>query len=238
MDSSAHILIVEDDADIRRLVCEYLRQHGYRVRAARDGAELERILAVSHIDLFILDVMLPEVDGLALCSRLRERTSAPIMMLTALGGEAERVRGLETGADDYLTKPFGTHELLARVRALLRRAQTLGRAARSARASCLSFGGWTLDLAARSLKSAQGVAVALTRSEFDLLVAFCEHPQRVLTREQLAELTRGKDSGTERGIDLQVSRLRRKIERDPKDPALVQTVRAGGYVFTAEVRAS
>jgi two-component system, OmpR family, response regulator len=159
-------------------------------------------------------------------------------MLSALGSEAERVRGLETGADDYLAKPFGAHELLARVRALLRRAQTMSRAPLTERRSRLSFSGWILDLAARSLASTDGVAVALTRGEFDLLVAFCEHPQRVLTREQLAELTRGKDAGVERSIDLQVSRLRRKIERDPKDPLLVQTVRAGGYVFTAEVSAS
>jgi two-component system, OmpR family, response regulator len=238
MQPSAHILIVEDDADIRRMVADYLRRHGYRVRAARDGSDIERVLEVSHIDLFILDVMLPQEDGLSLCRRIRARTGAPIMMLSALGSEAERVRGLETGADDYLAKPFGAHELLARVRALLRRAQTMSRAPLTERRSRLSFSGWILDLAARSLASTDGVAVALTRGEFDLLVAFCEHPQRVLTREQLAELTRGKDAGVERSIDLQVSRLRRKIERDPRDPLLVQTVRAGGYVFTAEVSAS
>jgi two-component system, OmpR family, response regulator len=159
--------------------------------------------------------------------------------LTARGSELERVTGLESGADDYLTKPFGTHELLARIRALLRRARSVPHLPAEKRHSSLHFAGWRLDIGARRLQSSDGTAVALTGGEFELLMAFCEHPKRVLSRDQLADLTRGKPAALcERSIDLQVSRLRRKIEQDPKDPLLVQTVRAEGYIFTPEVSAT
>lgn len=236
MDQSPHIVFVEDDADIRSLVADLLRQNGYRVSVARDGRELDRILAVSRIDLAILDIMLPREDGLSLCRRIRAESNVPIIMLTARGSEVDRVVGLEMGADDYLTKPFSTHELLARTRAVLRRAQIVVRTPREHRPSQLSFSGWHLDLGARRLQSADGATVPLTSGEFELLVAFCEHPGRVLTRDQLLDLTRGRAAALfDRSIDIQVSRLRRKIEDNPKDPVIIQTVRAGGYIFTPEV---
>jgi len=239
MEPTPHILFVEDDADIRTLVADFLAQNGYRMSVARDGRELDRLLEVSRTDLVILDIMLPKEDGLSLCRRIRTTSDVPIIMLTARGSEIDRVVGLEMGADDYLTKPFSTHELLARIRALLRRAKLTARAPREQRPASLSFSGWKLDLGSRRLHSADGAAVPLTGGEFELLVAFCEHPRRVLTREQLLDLTRGRAAALfDRSIDIQVSRLRRKIEENPKDPVLIQTVRAGGYIFAAEVEAT
>jgi len=239
MDQSPHILFVEDDADIRALVADFLARNDYRVSVARDARELDRLLEVSRADLLILDIMLPREDGLSLCRRIRAKSSVPIIMLTARGSEIDRVVGLEMGADDYLTKPFSTNELLARIRALLRRASMSLRTTRDQRPAQLSFAGWRLDLGNRRLHSADGTAVPLTGGEFELLAAFCEHPQRVLTREQLLDLTRGRAAALfDRSIDIQVSRLRRKIEDNPKDPVLIQTVRSGGYIFTADVVAT
>lgn len=236
MDQSPHILYVEDDAEIRTLVANLLRDNGFRASVARDGREMDRILEASRIDLLILDIMLPKEDGLSLCRRVRAQSSLPIIMLTARGTEVERVVGLEIGADDYLTKPFSTHELLARIRAVLRRSQLVTRAPRERRHCALTFAGWKLDLRSRRLHAADGTRVTLTGGEYELLVAFCEHPNRILTRDQLLDLTRGRAlTPFDRSIDVQVSRLRRKIEADPKDPTLIQTVRAGGYVFTPEV---
>jgi two-component system OmpR family response regulator len=239
MEQTPHILFVEDDADIRTLVADFLAQNGYRMSVAREGRELDRVLEISRIDLVILDIMLPKEDGLSMCRRIRTTSDVPIIMLTARGSEIDRVVGLEMGADDYLTKPFSTHELLARIRALLRRANLMARAPPEHRPGSLSFSGWRLDLGSRRLQSADGAAVPLTGGEFELLVAFCEHPQRILTREQLLDLTRGRAAALfDRSIDIQVSRLRRKIEENPKDPVLIQTVRAGGYIFAAEVVAT
>jgi two-component system OmpR family response regulator len=238
MDPSPHILFVEDDPEIRGLVADFLRENGYRVSVARDGSEMDQLLGASRVDLLILDIMLPGEDGLSLCRRVRAANSLPVIMLTARGSEIERVVGLEMGADDYLTKPFSTHELLARIRAVLRRTQALDVPASAGRPSVLTFAGWVLNLGARRLQSADGTRVPLTGAEFELLVAFCEHPNRVLTRDQLLDLTRGRaPSPFDRSVDVQVSRLRRKIEENPKDPALIQTVRAGGYIFTAQVHA-
>jgi two-component system OmpR family response regulator len=235
---SAHILFVEDDAEIRTLVADLLRDHGFRVSVAREGREMDRLLSVSRIDLLILDIMLPKEDGLSLCRRVRATSNLPIIMLTARGSEIERVVGLEMGADDYLAKPFSTHELLARIRAVLRRAHAVSRMVKDERHALLTFAGWKLDLGARRLHAADGTRVPLTGGEFELLVAFCEHPNRVLTRDQLLDLTRGRAPAPfDRSIDVQVSRLRRKLEEDPKDPVLIQTVRSGGYVFTPEVAA-
>ncbi len=237
MTHTPHILFVEDDAEIRSLVADFLGANGYRVSVARDGREMDRVLRVSRLDLTILDIMLPGEDGLSLCRRLRAGSNLPVIMLTARGSEVERVIGLEMGADDYLAKPFSTHELLARIRAVLRRTRSLAAAPSAVRSSALRFSGWVLNLGSRRLQSADGTRVPLTGAEFDLLVAFCEHPNRVLTRDQLLDLTRGRaPSGLDRSVDIQVSRLRRKIEENPRDPALIQTVRAGGYIFTAEVQ--
>ncbi|HLY53764.1 MAG TPA: response regulator [Steroidobacteraceae bacterium] len=237
MERPAHLLLVEDDPEIRGLVADFLRQSGFQVTVAQDGGEMDRVMESDAVDLLILDIMLPKEDGLSLCRRVRSRGNMPVIMLTARGSEIDRVVGLEMGADDYLAKPFSSHELVARIRALLRRAQYGRPEAPNRRRSVLSFSDWRLDLVARRLYSTEGTRVPLTGGEFELLAAFCEHANTVLTREQLLDFTRGRaPAAVDRSIDIQVSRLRRKIERDPKDPELIQTVRSGGYVFTAEVR--
>jgi two-component system, OmpR family, response regulator len=234
--ASPHVLFVEDDPEIRGLVADFLNQSGFRVTVAHDGEEMDRLMSADKVDLLILDIMLPNEDGLSLCRRVRAEGNLPVIMLTARGSEIDRVVGLEMGADDYLTKPFGTHELVARVRALLRRSEYAAHEPRSRPRSVLTFLDWRLDLVARRLHSLDGTRVPLTGGEFELLVAFCEHANKVLTRDQLLDFTRGKaPAGVDRSIDIQVSRLRRKIEKDPKDPALIQTVRSGGYIFAAQV---
>jgi two-component system, OmpR family, response regulator len=238
MDSAPHVLFVEDDPEIRGLVADLLRHSGFRVTVAQDGEEMDRELSGGdQVDLLILDIMLPKEDGLSLCRRVRASGNLPVIMLTARGSEIDRVVGLEIGADDYLTKPFSSHELVARIRALLRRSQYAAEEPRSSRRAALTFSDWRLDLVGRRLYSHDGMRVPLTGGEFELLVAFCEHPNKVLTRDQLLDFTtRGRVPGAiDRSIDIQVSRLRRKIEKDPKDPVLIQTVRSGGYILTAEV---
>lgn len=237
--TSAKILIVDDEPQIRRVLLTTLTSQGYTVAEARTGDEALEQIRADRPDLILLDVNMPGRSGLETCREIRATSDIPIIMLTARGSEIDRVVGLEMGADDYLTKPFSTHELLARIRALLRRANLMARAPREQRPASLSFSGWKLDLSSRRLQSADGAAVPLTGGEFELLLAFCEHPRRVLTREQLLDLTRGRASALfDRSIDIQVSRLRRKIEESPKDPVLIQTVRAGGYIFAAEVVAT
>ena len=239
MERSPHCLIVEDDREISNLITRFLTKHGLRISVARDGRAMDSILAESRIDLIVLDIMLPGEDGLSLCRRLRAESNQPIIMLTALGEESDRILGLETGADDYLAKPFNTRELLARIRAVLRRVAQLPETAARTKWSCLVFDGWRLDLALRQLHAPDGIRIVLTSGEFDLLVALCQHPQRVLTRDQLLDLTAGRNAKTfDRSIDIRVSRLRRKIERDPRDPRIITTVRAGGYFFAADVTAA
>jgi two-component system OmpR family response regulator len=236
MDGSPHLLVVDDDREIRDLLARFLSKHGYRVATARDGREMRRSLADWRIDLIILDLMLPGEDGLALCRQLRANSGIPIIMLTAMGEETDRIVGLEMGADDYLPKPFNPRELLARVKAVLRRAQDISTRKRPGGETMLGFAGWKLDLARRRLESPEAVIVQLSAGEFDLLVAFAEHPQRTLNRDQLLDLSRGRDAVPfDRSIDIQVSRLRRKIEADPKEPEIIKTVRGGGYIFTPEV---
>jgi two-component system OmpR family response regulator len=241
MDKQPHLLVVDDDREIRTLISQFLTKHGYRVSSARDGAEMMQVLDSSRIDLIVLDLMMPGEDGLALCRRLRAQPgpsgAIPIIMLTAMGEETDRIVGLEMGADDYLPKPFNPRELLARVKAVLRRATGLpvGSSAEPVNRG-MTFEGWRLDIAKRELWSPDKVLVQLSAGEFDLLVAFAEHPQRVLTRDQLLDLARGRSAMPfDRSIDVQVSRLRRKIEPDPKEPSLIKTVRSGGYIFTPVV---
>ena len=234
---SPHILIVEDDPEIRTMVSRFLTKNGYRVTATDDALSMRRALETARIDLVILDIMLPGEDGLSICRRLRATSSLPIIMLTASGDPVARVVGLEMGADDYVAKPFDPHELLARVRAVLRRAAALPPSLQRPGAA-MRFAGWLLDPIARDLHSPQGARVTLTSGEFDLLLAFCQHAQRTLTRDQLLDLTQGR--GTEaisRSVDILVSRIRRKIERDPRNPLLIKTVRSGGYIFTPPVEA-
>jgi two-component system OmpR family response regulator len=238
MTESTRILLVDDDRELRDLVSRLLERHGYHVTAAKDSREMTAALGRGKVDLLILDVMLPGKDGLQICREIREESHVPILMLTAMGEEADRVIGLEMGADDYLAKPFSPRELLARVRALLRRADYMKASAAPQRngSRVLRFAGWKLDLGRRRLEAPDGLLVGLTSGEFEMLVAFVEHPQRVLSRDQLLDLTRGRDSSPfDRSIDVQVSRLRRKIEADPKAPSMIVTVRGDGYEFTQAV---
>ncbi|HEV2673075.1 MAG TPA: response regulator [Aliidongia sp.] len=239
MERTPHILVVDDDREICSLVSQFLSKHGLRVSTARDGGEMMRALEVSRIDLVVLDLMLPGEDGLSLCRKLRAQGSIPVIMLTAMSEEIDRILGLEMGADDYLAKPFNPRELLARVRAVLRRVGALPAptAEINAGGRILSFDGWRLDLAKRELRNRTGEIVLLSSGEFDLIQAFAERPQRVLTRDQLLDLARGRAAVLyDRSVDIQVMRLRRKIEQNPKDPQLIKTVRSGGYMFTPPVQ--
>ncbi len=236
MDGAAHLLVVDDDREIRDLLSRFLRKHGYRVDVAADEREMRHVLEGSRIELIILDRVLPGKDGLTLCRELRTRSRVPIILLTLLGGDTDRIVGLEVGADDYLVKPFNPHELLARVKAVLRRTNDLPLQGNLQNAPVLRFAGWALDRGRRRLASPAGVIVSLTDGEFRLLVALAEHAQVVLTREQLLDLARGRSATAfDRSIDMQITRLRRRIETNPENPELIKTVRNKGYVFTPEV---
>lgn len=232
------ILVVDDDPDICQLVSQFLEPHGFQVSTAGDGRGMRRIMADKAFDLVILDLMLPDEDGLALCRELRAASRVPIIFLTAVSGETDRVVGLEMGADDYLGKPFSSRELLARVRAVLRRVEAPPTPSQEPQphGRSLTFSGWRLDTARRQLSSPDGVLVELSGAEYELLYLFLKNPQIVLNRDQLLEETRGRMAGPfDRTIDVQVGRLRRKIEIDPKTPELIKTVRGGGYVLAADV---
>lgn len=236
MNETPHILVVDDNREIRDLLARFLAKHEFRVSTAEDGKAMRRVLEKSRIDLLILDLMLPGEDGLTLCRELRVRSNIPIVMLTAMGEETDRIVGLEMGADDYVPKPFNPRELLARVKAVLRRAQALPEPGKAPEQTVLCFAGWTFDMARREIVSEDGVAVPLSTGEFDLLATFVAHPRHVLSRDQLLDLTRGREAAPfDRSIDTQVSRLRRKVEKDAKDPQIIKTVWGGGYVFTPEV---
>jgi two-component system OmpR family response regulator len=236
MTVSPHILVVEDDPQISRLVARYLGSNECRVSIASDGREMDRLLGTSRIDLIVLDLMLPGEDGLSLCRRLRTGSPVPIIILTARGEEVDRILGLEMGADDYLAKPFNPRELLARIRAVLRRVAAAADSTGGAPGRILSFQGFRLDRVLRELRSPQGARIAVTGAEFDLLVVMCERSGRVLSRDQLLDLTQGRTAGPfERSIDILISRLRRKLETDPHHPELIKTVRSAGYLFTPAV---
>lgn len=231
-----HILIVDDDREIRALLTRFLTEQDFRVGTATDGPSMLTALKAHRFDAIVLDVMLPGEDGMSLCRRLRQELAIPIIMLTARSEEADRIVGLELGADDYIVKPFSPRELVARLRAVLRRAATSINSDH-ARPQFYGFAGWTLDIGKRLLRSADDSIVALTSGEFDLLLAFVEHPGQILSREQLLDFTRGRSPTLfDRSIDVQVSRLRRKIERDPNMPDMIKTVRSGGYLFATEVK--
>ncbi|MBT5048168.1 MAG: response regulator [Rhodospirillaceae bacterium] len=236
MAASPHILVVDDDREIRDLVSRLLKKEGLRVSTAADGVQMHRELASGNIDLIVLDLMLPGDDGLTLCRQLRATSAIPIIMLTAKGDEFDRVLGLEMGADDYLPKPFSSRELLARIKAVLRRAVALPPAPDSPASQTLQFEGWTFDTQRRELVSGDDVVVPLSTGEYDLLLALVSHQGRVLSRDQLLDLARGRSAGAfDRSIDTQVSRLRRKLETDPKNPEIIKTVWGGGYVFSPKV---
>ena len=236
MQRPSHILIVDDHREIRELVSRALTKEGFRVSVAADGRAMRKVLADSRIDLILLDLMLPGEDGLSLCRALRAESHIPIIMLTAKGDEVDRVIGLEMGADDYLPKPFGSRELIARIRAVLRRSQDSGSPAGGRQPKRYRFDRWQLDTGTRELLGDDGVIVPLSTAEYDLLIVFVERPQRVLSRDQLLDLARGRASSVlDRSIDTQVSRLRRKLELDPGDPKLIKTVWGGGYMFMPAV---
>jgi two-component system OmpR family response regulator len=236
MNGSPHILVVDDDKELRGLLTQFLTSNGFRVSVAQDAAAMTQTLNAARIDLIILDVMMPGEDGLSICRRLRACGGIPIIMLTAKQSEFDRVIGLEMGADDYLPKPFGIHELHARVRAVLRRAAMPLSGSPAGARRVFEFAGWRLDVSRRELRSPANALVDLRAAEFDVLLALVEHPQRVLTREQLLDLARGRATDAfDRTIDLYISRLRRRLEIDPKEPALIRTMRSEGYIFSANV---
>ncbi|MDH5750500.1 MAG: response regulator [Rhodospirillales bacterium] len=236
MEKQPHILIVDDDREIRDLLTQFLGKHGYRASSAADGRAMRRLMQGSRIDLIVLDLMLPGEDGLSLCRSLRGESSIPIIMLTAMGEETDRIVGLEMGADDYLAKPFNPRELLARIKAVMRRAHVSGNDPSLDGVTALNFDGWSLDLGRRELHSPDKVLVPLSSGEFELLSVFATHAKRVLSRDQLLDLARGRDAQPfDRSIDVQVSRLRRKIEDNPREPIFIKTVRSGGYMFTPDV---
>lgn len=239
MAESTFVAVVEDDPEIRSLVAGLLMREGFAVGTCAGATELDRLLGRRRVDLVVLDLMLAGEDGLSICRRLQTADlPVPVLMVTARGDDIDRIVGLEMGADDYLPKPFNPRELVARVRAILRRTRLAHRpAAMSGR--IYRFAGWTLNAGARELQDADGQSVELTGGEFDLLTALLSHPQRVLTRDQLLDWTRGRDASPfDRSIDVQLSRLRRKLGDTAKSPAMIRTVRGGGYLFAPEVEAT
>ena len=236
LDESAHILVVDDHRDIRETLSRYLIKNGMRATPAESAAAARKILKAAAIDLVVLDIMMPGEDGLSLCRSLRETGDTPIILLTAMVEETDRIVGLEVGADDYVTKPFNPRELLARIRAVLRRVHAVPKARDPVEAPGLTFSNWILNIDRRELIDKAGVATSLSTGEFHLLVAFLKRPRMVLSREQLMDLTSGRmPEAFDRAVDNSVSRLRKKIEEDPKNPTLIKTIWGGGYMFTASV---
>ena len=237
METTPHILIVDDDREIRDLLAKFLEKHGMRVTTARDGRETRKVWPNGHFQLVVLDLMMPGESGLDVARWLRGQSNVPIIMLTAMGEETDRIIGLELGADDYVPKPFNPRELLARIRAVLRRTGDADQRRIDASAGqSLRFGGWVLEPARRRLLNPEGVEVPLTGGEYDLLLALAERPNRVLTRDMLLDLLRGRQAGPfDRAIDVAVSRLRRKLEDEGRQAQLIKTVRGGGYVLATTV---
>ena len=234
-----HILIVDDHREIRDAVSRYLQKNGFRTTTARDATEMDARLEAGRFDLIVLDVMMPGEDGLSVCRRLSAQGTIPILMLTALGEETDRIVGLEVGADDYLPKPFNPRELLARIKAILRRAERQSTPAPVPGGQKLHFAGWELDTDRRRLRHEDGREEVLTTADFKLLTVLLARPRFVLSRAQLLDLTSGRTAQVfDRTIDNQVSRLRRKIETDPANPEIITTVRGGGYTLSTDVSKS
>jgi len=232
---SVRILLVEDDPVIAKMIEELLTENGFLVSAAASPRDMDLVLAQEAVDLILLDVMLPNEDGFSVCRRLRAGSNVPIIMVTALDEDVDRIVGLEIGADDYISKPFNSRELVARIRALMRRVD-VSASSHKGRLRPFRFARWSVYPAERLLHNPDRVRVTMTSAEFDLLLAFCQNPGRVLSREQLLDLTHGGLAGPiERSVDVHVSRIRQKIEPDPRDPTFIKTVRLGGYVFTPHV---
>jgi len=236
MDNPDHILIVDDDAEIRSLLGEYLRKNGYETSVAGDGKGMRALLARRRVDLIVLDLMLPGEDGLTLCRTLRAESDTPVIMLTARGEETDRIVGLEMGADDYLAKPFSPRELLARIKSVLRRYRSLPLNLRADEAREIGFAGWRLDTVGRHLVASDGTIGPLSGAEYRLLRVFLSHPNHVLTRDQLMLLSKGHEADPlDRSIDIAVSRLRHRLGDDPAEPSIIKTVRGEGYVLAVAV---
>ena len=235
---TTHALIVDDDRQIRSMLARYLHDQGLRTTQAADGEAMFAALGKGQFDVILLDIMMPGEDGLSLCRRIRALNETPIILLTAVTADTDRIIGLETGADDYVTKPFNPRELLARIRSVLRRSNALPPGFRRPDAvTVYTFDGWTIDIRKRTLTSPQGALVDLTSGEFDLLHVFVEHPNEVLSRDQLLDLARGRSTiAFDRAIDVQISRLRRKVEPDNQQPTIIKTVRSEGYIMTAAIQ--
>lgn len=243
IDNTKHLLIVDDDQKISTLMQKFLTAYGYQVTTASCGEEMFQQLRMHKFDIIILDVMLPGDDGFELCRKLRAANNIPIIMLTAMATDTERILGLELGADDYLTKPFNPNELLARIKAILRRSgsgvsdNNSNAPTGSRQATKLVFKGWTLDKLLRQLISPDGIDVTLTDGEYRLLEALTHRPRETLSRDALLEITQSRQGGSfDRSIDVRISRLRQKIEPDPKQPTIIKTVRGGGYIFASDVK--
>jgi two-component system, OmpR family, response regulator len=240
MADQEHVLVVDDDLEIRSLLVDYLKRHGVRASAAADGAEMRKALDNSRFDLIVLDLMLPGEDGLSLCRQLRTSSEVPVIMLTALSEDTDRIIGLEIGADDYICKPFNPRELLARMRAVLRRAralpENLGQAESESLCRTIRFANWTVDTVARHLLSPQGVVINLSGAEYRLLRIFLQFPNRVMNRDQLLDLTQGKTTDAfDRSIDVLVSRLRTKLSDNSREPQIIKTMRGDGYYLACDV---
>ncbi|MDE0060662.1 MAG: response regulator [Defluviicoccus sp.] len=236
MEGSPHVLVVDDHRDIREPLARYLEKHGVRVTVADGSAGARRTLKAAAVDLVVLDIMMPGEDGLALCRHLRETTGIPVILLTAMAEDTDRIVGLEVGADDYVTKPFNPRELLARIKAVIRRTQSLPPGREPASSGTYRFDRWSLYTGRRELVDEDGVVTPLSTGEFLLLTALLERPGMVLTRDQILDLTQGRRAAPfDRAVDNQVSRLRRKLERDPSNPKLIATVRGSGYRFAGKV---
>jgi two-component system OmpR family response regulator len=236
MDTLPHILVVDDDREIRDLLGRFLERHRFRVTLVRDGREAKRVWPMGHYHLVVLDLMLPGEGGLDVARWLRTQSDIPIVMLTAMGEETDRIIGLELGADDYVPKPFNPRELLARIRAVLRRSADRPEKKTEPAARAIRFSGWTLEPSRRRLMNPENVEVPLTGGEYDLLVALVDRPNRVLTRDILLDLLRGRQANPfDRAIDVAISRLRRKLEDDGRQAQLIKTVRGGGYVLAVDI---
>jgi len=231
-----HLLVVDDDSEIRQLLKTYLQKNGYLVSTAAEGQEMWKVLKRHTIDLIVLDLMLPGVDGMDLCRELRSQSKIPIIMLTARGDEMDRILGLEMGADDYMAKPFSARELLARIKVVLRRVQDVSLTSPIENAEKFCFEGWRLNTTTQLLSSPKNVAVPLSSAEYRLLMVLLKHPNRPLSRDQLLEMTQGRESSPfDRSIDVLIGRLRKRLDDDGKNPQLIKTVRGQGYLFNSKV---
>ena len=240
MSEKVKILIVDDDPDICELLQEYLQKQAFKVITRGNGDNIVEVLEQEHVDLVVLDVMLPGEDGLSVCQKIRQHSAVMIIMLSAMGEDTDKIVGIEMGADDYLAKPFNPRELLARIKGLVRRTQgEVGQQRQQAtlvKVTNLYFSDWTVDRNKRKLISPDGVTIPLTNGEYELLLALLENANRVLNRDQLLNITHNRDAGPfDRTIDVQIGRIRKKIEVDPKTPKFIETIRGGGYQFTGEV---